>query len=329
MSQKNWKHLFQEKALFLKLLENDSGKLTRAEALLLVQGEGRRLDDLVRDRWIIILEEDVFPGAGLMLANQFRDSSFRELKTMWEANKEQLQEAIVKMGNAESLRLREQLGALVFEKLVTLRPWAFLVHAAILEESRIEGEEVAKEFESLAAELRLVTLRSSGFLEWETVQWQLIDFLEERAAYLGIADEGNDSDRLRKLRTISMLREEELLYKTNLESIVKSGDFLLLHKKLGIVSWPFFPLQEKIQSSSQHVAEIKMEKHESTTESLIPEWKASGLDLLSFLDGNAAGMNLAEEEKLETFSRILAESGEGVMWKKDSSGTKWEVWPGN
>lgn len=329
MSRKNWKLLFQEKALFLKLLESDSGKLTRAEALVLVQGEGRRLDDLVRAGWILILEEEVFSGAGLMLVNNFHDSSLAELTSMWEWSKEQLQEDITKMEMSESLQLREQAGALVFEKLVALRSWTFLLHAAILEESQSDGEKIATEFDSLAGELRSVTLRSSGFPEWEVAQWQLIDFLEERAAYLRVGEGPEDSDRLRKLRAISRLREEELLYETNLESIVKSGDFLLLHKKLGIVSWPFFPLQEKNQNPSHGTAEIQVEKHESSSENLSQEWRISGLDLASFLEKNAVGMHLTEEEKLETFSRILAESGEGVVWKKDSSGKKWEVWPGN
>lgn len=329
MSQKNWKFLFQEKALFLQLLESDSGKLTRPEALALVQGEGRRLDNLVREGWILILDDDIFPGAGLMLANLFRDASLAEIKPMWVLSREQLRVEMVKMKDAQSLPLREQAGALVFERMIMTRSWAFLLHAAILQENHSDADHAAGEFESLAADLRSATLRSSAFPAWETAQWHLIDFLEERAAYLRMGDAGQDSDRVRKLRTISKLREEELFHKTNLESIVKSGDFLLLHKKLGIISWPFFPDQTSSQPPAQHVDNIQLEPHESFSENLIPEWKASGMDLLSFLEKNATEINFPEEEKLETFSRILAESGEGLIWKKDSSGAKWEVWPGN
>lgn len=329
MSQKNWKLLFQEKALFLKLMAIDAGKLTRQEALGLVQGEGRRLDELVREGWILILDEEIFPGAGLMLVQQFGEASLLELMPIWEMSCDQLLRTIAVMENAESLPLREQAGALVFDRMLLTRSWAFLLHAAILQESLSEAEVVAVEFESLATSLRSVILRSSGFPEWEMVHWQLIDFLEERASYLRLSDQGNASERLQKLKTISRLRREELPLATNLESIVASGDFLLLHKKLGIVSWPFFPSQEKIQPSAQHVANVQFEAHELSTENFIPEWRASGTDLLSFLDEKATERNLTQEEKLHTFSRILAESGEGIMWKKDSSGKKWEVWPVN
>lgn len=327
MSQKNWRLLFQEKALFMQLLESDSGKLTRAEALVLVQGEGRRLDELVREGWILIQEEDVYPGASLLVADVIRAFSLAETRQMWELSRRQLGEAIMKMEAAETPGLREQAGSLVFKKMGQLKSWAFLLHAAILQDDPGEGVVIAEEFDSIAAELRSKTLRSSGFPEWETTQWQLVDLLEERAAYLRIGDGNQDSDRLRKIKTLTRLRAEEALDHTNLESIVRSGDFLLLHKQLGIVSWPFFPLTAP--DSSEQVTEIQVERQELSLKDMITGWQASGLDLLTFLEKGDAGMNVTETQKLETFSRILAESGEGLIWKKDSSGKKWEVWPGN
>lgn len=327
MSQKNWKLLFQEKALFLCLLESESGKLTRPEALALVQGEGRRLDDLVREGWILVLEEEIFPGAGLMVADGFHANSLIEVRQMWEMSKGQLEEAILQMTTSETLRLREQIGGLVFKRMVMLRAWAFLLHSAILEEDQGEGEKIAEEFKSLAENLRSVTLRSSGFPEWETTQWQLIEQLEARAAYLRMSNGDGDTDRLQKLKVFSRLGKEGILHRTNLESILKSEDFLLLHKKLGIVSWPFFPSNP--ENLHNAVTDIQIDTKEALLEDMIAGWRESGLDLLTFLETNSDGEPVTEEEKLSTFSRILAESGEGLSWKKDSSGKKWEVWPGN
>lgn len=330
MSQKNWKLLFQEKTFFLKLMESASGRLARSEALALVQGEGRRLDELVRSDWVLILDDNVFPGPGLIMARQFSGAdSTKELKALWDFSRQYLGQAMSEMRDAGELSEREKWGASVFERVVAIRTWTFLLHAAVLRENAEEAGMIALEFESLAGELRGATLRSSGSPEWEVEQWELIDFLEEQASFMRLGDQNQNSDRLQKLNTISSLQKEDIPLWTNLESLVESDDFLLLHKKLGVVAWPFFPPRENTTIPAVGQDSFQLTANESFPHDLIPQWKASGLDLLSFLGQRAAEMNVTEAQKLSTFSRILAESGEGLMWKKDLSGTRWEVWPGN
>lgn len=330
MSQKNWKLLFQEKALFLKLLESDSGKLSRPEALALVQGEGRRLDKLVRTGWILVLNDKILPGAALILAKQFPNSpSFAEQKAYWEVHIQQLLSVMSEMEATDLLPLREQKGTVVYENLMAIRSWAYLLQAASIEAGSLEKSKLALEFEALARKLRGATLRSSAFPAWEAEQWELIDFLEEQAAYLKVSEDTFSSQRLDKIKALSSFQPQEIEGSTNLKEIVESGDFLLLHQKLGVIAWPFLPTEVKVAPPAPRQDSVQFSSIKTILPDLILQWKDSGLDLLTFLREAATESDQSNEGILETFSRILAEPGEGVIWKKDASGQKWEAWPKN
>lgn len=330
MSQKNWKLLFQEKAFFLNLLESDSGILSRSEALGLLQGDGRRLDALVRSHWVLIIEDRVWPGPALVLASEFpTHPSVSEASTQWEILCQQLWKDVGEMARSQDLDQRSRAGSRVFQHLRSVRSWSFFLHAIVIQNQPEESARIAEAFEVVAARLRQATIRSSQFPAWEAAQWEVIDALEEQARALRVPAAASTDKRVQKLSAMTALTEEQLTQETNLKALVDSGDFLLLHKKLGIVAWPFVPSVEGNATSEPSISSFLVEQKHVQPDQLRERWKASGKHLQAFLEEYAQETALPEEEKLHLFSRILAESGEEIIWEKDATGKRWEVWPGS
>ena len=325
MNLQDWKDFFQERGLLAAMLASPQGRLPVEEGLSLVGQDASRLDALIRQGWLLLLDGQLQPGLGLLALRLLSPglSSAQVLCTL--AWQEVLQLAIATDRELETER-REQLGTELFRRMADLRSLIFLVEGYLpaQEEAR---PALALAWQQWSSQLLELNLRSAFHPEWESLQQSLAGELAAAARRLSLASAPPDPVQQRRMQVIDGLSAGDPALHSGLSRLVAEGRVLALHSQLTVVVHPDWPgsLPDKPQEQPR-TWEVTQVQGTSLVD-LEARWRESGLDLFRFVQAECREGGLPESAVLDRFRLLLQEAGERVSWQKDATGTYWEVWP--
>ncbi len=327
MNLQNWKDLLQERNLLSAMLASPQGRLSMEEGLSLVGQDASRLDVLIRQGWLLLLEGVLQPGISL-LALRLLSPNFSSAQALCILAGQEVLQLATATDREQEVDRRRQLGQELFRRMADLRSLIYFVEAYLPLNAEEElRQTTAATWQQWARHLQAVNIRSAFYPEWEPLQQALVGELSAAARRLSQGSAPSDPAHLRRMTVIDGLARGETALHSSLSRLVAEGQVLALHSQLSVVVHPDWPGRLPETQASRPPAWEVSQLHGANFSDWEDRWRESGLDLFRFVQYECQEANLGEGPVLDRFRRMLQEAGERVNWQKDPTGAYWEVWP--
>ncbi len=320
--------LFQERSAIEKLLATPSFCIQDSKILAWLQGDGPRLDALIKAGILQRNQELIGPGPMLLLLDQGAEARNPEsCHVHWRQTLTDLRAAVHQMEAAESNPdARLQAGKTAMRLLNRCRWWTLALTASVQQPSSPSWlEQRADEMKQAAREVQRWLLMHPAFPEWEEQQHLLTFDLDQAAALCRWQARTTADRRLEKIRRISQQRSSAEAKNIRLKESREGIPFLMLHQELGITTHPA-PESGNHPSGPLYSLEEAPESIDMPDLTALAEaWQASGQHLFHFLQNSPLTRHLPESPRLSLMSSLMQQHMQQITWKKAPTGDAWEA----